>query len=142
MYRAGGRVDSSKQQNQFILLIGQSNGQASHPPHLRNDVLSSFIPFCAFKSDLTMSKPSPVWLPGISFPLCSSFLPTILEGQLCYKIQVNATADQGKANELMMLLDYNEDLSLTLPVRDEEISDLPNILTSMNFDPAGDYQDQ
>ena len=61
--------------------------------------------------DLNISKKS-LTLPGITFPLCSSFLPTVLEGQLCYELKLNDTSGQGKENELMLLLDYNDDLSL------------------------------
>ena len=43
------------------------------------------------------------------YPLCSSFSPTILEGQLCYKIQLNQTSGDGQENELFLLLDYNDD---------------------------------
>ena len=60
---------------------------------------------------MVISKPE-VWLPNISFPLCSSFQRTILEGQLCYKLKVNKTSGKGKRNELMLLLDYHEDLSM------------------------------
>ena len=59
-------------------------------------------------------------LPGITYPLCSSFLPTMLEGQLCYKLTLNQTSGQGKENELMMLLDYNEDRSLQMPTSKED----------------------
>ena len=72
---------------------------------------SAFIPFCAFKTDLNISKKTDT-LPGITYPLCSSFLPTVLEGQLCYQLKLNDTSGQGKGYELMLLLDYNEDLSL------------------------------
>ena len=103
-------------------------------------VLSSIVPFCSFKSDLTLASP-PFWLPNISFPLCSSFQPTILEGQLCYKIQPNATADQAKMNDLMMVLDYNEDRSFALPLMNDLTSDSHNMMT-MNLDPAREYQHQ
>ena len=85
----------------------------SHPPHLKTALSSALIPFCAFKTNLDFSQNS--FAPqGISFPLCSSFLPTILEGQLCYNLKLNKTrlSGQGKENELMMLLEYNEDRSL------------------------------
>ena len=65
---------------------------------------------------------------GTDFPICSSFLPTILEGQLCYKIQLNQSIGQGKGNELMLLLDYNEDRSL--PVTFEKSND---VKSSFNF---------
>ena len=51
----------------------------------------------------------------MSFPLCSSFLPTLLDGQLCYKLTLNGTSGQGKQNELMLVLDYNEGQSILTP---------------------------
>ena len=62
---------------------------------------------------------NPHTLPGITYPLCSLFLPTILEGQLCYKLTLNETSGQGKENELMLLLDYNEDRSLQTPTKED-----------------------
>ena len=85
----------------------------SHPPHLTSSWSSAFIPFCAYKTDLNFTGKSPA-LDGTSFPLCFSFLTTILEGQLCYKLSLNRTSDKGKKNELMILLDYNEDRSLKM----------------------------
>ena len=72
---------------------------------------SAFIPFCAYKTDLNFSGKSPS-LAGTAFPLCSSFLPTILEGQLCYKLTVKEKSGKGKKHELMILLDYNEERSV------------------------------
>ena len=83
----------------------------SHPHHLTSSWSSAFIPFCAFMTNLSIGDNS-FAVSGINFPLCSSFLPTILEGQLCYKLTLNATSGQGKENELMLLLDFNEDRSL------------------------------
>ena len=83
----------------------------THPPHLTSSWSSAFIPFCAYKTNLNFSEKSPS-LDGTNFPLCSSFLPTTLEGKLCYKLTVNDTGGKGKKNELMMMLDYNEDRSL------------------------------
>ena len=118
--------------------------QSSHPVHLNGEgdlqVSSSFIPFCAYKSNLVISK-DPLWLSNISFPLCSSFEPTMHEGQLCYEIEPDGPADEGKVNELTMLLDYNEDRSLTPPCKNETRSYTSNI-TELNLDPAGNYQQQ
>ena len=36
----------------------------------------------------------------------------MLGGQLCYKLTLRKTSGPDKVNELMLLLDYNEDLSL------------------------------
>ena len=105
-----------------------------HPPHLTSTWSSAFIPFCAYKTDLNISK-NPLALPGITFPLCSAFLPTILEGQLCYELKLNATSGQGKRNELMFVLDYNDDRSV-------QISSKPKKRVfskrTMNFDDAVD----
>ena len=59
-------------------------------------------------------------LPGISFPLCSSFLPTMLEGQFCYKLKLNLKSEQGKENQLMLVLDSNEDRSVQTSSKTEE----------------------
>ena len=52
----------------------------------------------------------------MSFPICTSFKPTLLEGQLCYKLDLkmeeSSHSGQGQKNELMLLLDYNTQLSL------------------------------
>ena len=93
----------------------------AHPPHLQEESMtgSSFIPFCAYKTNMTISEPK-VWFPNISFPICTSFKPTMLEGQLCYKVQLNATSGQGKKNELLLLLDYQDELSLQVSSKQEE----------------------
>ena len=48
---------------------------------------------------------------------------------------MNATADQGRENELVMLLDYNEERSLTPPNKKETASNSTTI-TRLNFDHA------
>ena len=103
-----------------------SAAETSHPPHLirvdSSTAASAFIPFCAFKSGLGIDEP-PTWHPNISFPLCSSFRSTMLEGQLCYKLRMNSKSGRGKMNELMFLLDYHEDLSIHAPFESEEGAD-------------------
>ena len=112
----------------------------SHPPHLRSNWSSTFIPFCAYKTDLNFSQMSAA-LDDTTFPLCSSFLPTTLEGQLCYKLKLNKTSGKGKKNELMMILDYNEDRSLQFLLRGL-VSVMSNLIKSssqnrtLNFDTA------
>ena len=98
---------------------------------MNRDQSSAFIPFCAFPTT-TISKSKP----NISFPICSSFQPTILEGQLCYKLQLNTTSEKGKRNELILLLDYQEDLSLHYSISNEEDIDLNNL----NFDAVESVQ--
>ena len=93
---------------------GEDQAKVNHPPKLLSTWSSALIPFCAYKTNLNFSGNSP-FLADTTFPLCSSFLPTILEGQLCYKLTVNDTSGKGKKNELMLLLDYNEHHSLQVP---------------------------
>ena len=85
----------------------------THPPHLTSAWSSAFIPFCGYKTDLEISKSLTSHLYEITYPNCSSFTPTILAGQLCFMLRLNDTSGQGKKNELMLLLDYNEDRSAT-----------------------------
>ena len=105
------------------MLSGLDLSPVSHPPHLnKDDWNSALIPVCAYKTNLNISR-NRLALPGITFPLCSSFLPTILEGQLCYKLTLNTISGQGKTNELMLLLDYNEDRSLQKSSTEGEVDD-------------------
>ena len=111
-----------------------------HPPHLKSSWSSAFIPFCAYKTDLNFLGNSPS-LDGTTFPLCSSFLPAVLEGQLCYKLTLNYTSGKGKKNELMILLDYNEDRSLKLQMHkrlEQALSNFMNraINSKLNLDTA------
>ena len=94
--------------------------------------LSAFIPFCAYSTNLMISG-SELWLPNISFPLCSSFRPTILEGQLCYKLRVDRMSGKGKTNELMLLLDYQEDLKI-FPKFEEENNNHTKKRTTISLD--------
>ena len=97
----------------------------NHPPHLESTWGSAFIPFCAYTTDLNFSK-NTIDLPGINFPLCSSFLPTILEGQLCYKSTLKELSGKGKRNSLMLLLDFNQELSLNASSLDENSKTRPS----------------
>ena len=113
---------------------------SAHLPHLvgESNTGSSFIPFCAYKTNMTISQPE-VLLPNISFPICTAFKPTILEGQLCYKLQVNATGSQGKKNGLSLLLDYQDELSLQAPSK-QEWKHNHKIIRKVNFDTVGSLE--
>ena len=98
----------------------------NHPAHYTMSTWSSaFIPFCAFKADLNFSENS-LDLLGITYPLCSSFLPTILEGQLCHKLTLSLQSGQGRENSLMLLLDYNVERSLQTLSQIKSSSALPS----------------
>ena len=112
---------------------GANPSEVSHPPHLTSSWSSAFIPFCAYKTDLNFSKESEA-MTGTDFPICSSFLPTIMEGQLCYNLDLKMQSDQGKANELLLVLDYNEDRSLQLSSNTNNAAESSN--TKLNLDIA------
>ena len=107
----------------------------SHPPHLTSTWSSAFIPFCAFKTNLNISE-NPLTLPGLTFPLCSAFSPTILEGQLCYELELNQPSGQGRRNQLMFVLDYNQDRSLQISSEEEKAVDERVSKWTMGFDDA------
>ena len=92
---------------------------ATHPPHLldqlNNTHPSTFVPFCAFQTQLGISKPFTL-LPNSSFPVCNSFNPVALEGQLCYNVKLNMTGLKGKNGGLVLVLDMNEDRALSFGV--------------------------
>ena len=85
----------------------------SNPPHLKNgSAVSAFIPFCAFEGKLMISNDEHSRLPHLSYPTCQAFIPTPLDGQLCYKLQVNKTTKGSDNREgLLLILDMNEDMS-------------------------------
>ena len=118
------------------MIPGKDTSQVSHPPHLTSVWSSALIPFCAYETNLNISR-NRLSLPGLTFPLCSSFLPTILEGQLCSKLTLNTTSGQGKRNELMLLLDYNEERSLQTSAEENKpaklIEDTQVEYISLNF---------
>ena len=109
-----------------------------HPADLSHDGASAFIPFCAYKSDLAVSDHLQR-IEGISYPVCSSFHQTIFEGQLCYKLRLNRSSGQGKDNELMLLLDYNEDRSIQ-PQRHEK--EPPMNSTRLRLGTLGSLEDR
>ena len=107
----------------------------SHPPHLTSTWSSAFIPFCAYKTNLNISENS-LTLPGITFPLCSAFRPIILEGQLCYELKLNQPSGQGRRNQLMFILDYNEDRSLQISSEGKKTTNVHVSKETMGFDDA------
>ena len=106
----------------------------SHPPHLiSGSAVSAFIPFCAFEGQLRISE-SFSRLPNLTYPICQSFVPTSLDGQLCYKLQVNRTTKGSENREgLVLILDMNEDRSLAVDSPQNIMSKDDPINFSMNL---------
>ena len=117
-----------RDKNPFLLFNSSSNGQpepeteidmarlSSHPVHLTSrGALSAFIPFCAYNTDLLAFGQ---YIDGLQFPVCNKFAPTVHRGQLCYTIDVNSELpnskiEKGKIDGLTLVLDYNEERSVS-----------------------------
>ena len=87
----------------------------NHPVHILNNSdsfsPSAFIPFCDLGGNMetvgTNNKEFPI-------PVCSAFVKTILNNQVCYKIDVNEYIKEVKFDgqekiSLNLFLDYNEE---------------------------------
>ena len=131
-------------QSHFLfLLLGVDPRLVSHPPHLKNgSEVSAFIPFCAFEGELMISDELS-WQQNMPFPSCQSFTPISLDGQLCYKLQVNKTTKGSDNREgLLLILDMNEDMLFPF---DSQIDTMKimnptlfssNLMTSVNLNSA------
>ena len=79
---------------------------------------SSFIPFCGFGNKKFFNNETD-YNEELGLPVCDKFIPTVLDGRLCYKLdmdrlgeelvmQNNETIDP-EIHEINFLMDYNED---------------------------------
>ena len=76
---------------------------------------SAFIPFCSFGSILEGRH-----VQNISFPVCDLFNPVVLDGKLCYQMDMarkmpEATTVQGKG--LTLIIDANFERSVANQVK-------------------------
>ena len=73
-----------------------ANQVSFHPPHLIDSSGSltpaALIPFCSYQTNTTLLGQTREDLP---FTACSKFMPTFLEGQRCYSLNLSAL-DTGK----------------------------------------------
>ena len=100
---------------------------SSHPVHVVNKdeimLPSALIPFCAYKTNMELLGR---YVDGLQFPVCDRFVPTILDGELCYSLDVNQaipTAEdtvEGPTGQLTLLLDYNVERSIHTAIPDKE----------------------
>ena len=83
---------------------------SNHPPHLIDSsgslTPSGLIPFCAYQTSMTLLGQTRQDLP---FTVCSGFKPFILQGQLCYSLDLSTikidTAKTGMKHGLVLILD-------------------------------------
>ena len=92
---------------------------AKHPVHFVNKAgqksPSAFIPFCEFGGNMSQMG---INIDEFDVPVCNSFQARIVNGQICYEVDLNRfsnTCNNAKELELgfYFLMDYNEDRQVT-----------------------------
>ena len=89
----------------------------SHPVHLvdNNGNLNptALVPFCSVSDDYSAMG---VKIDQIDDPVCNSFRPKMVRGQLCYSLDLNQIKKKFELKETFsfsFFIDYNEDRKLT-----------------------------
>ena len=108
---------------------------------------SAFIPFCNIGNNTFFSNST--YSETLGLPVCDMFVPTLLDGRLCYKVDMDRfeediTYQKGKGYGLNFLMDYNEDRMANVDVDEEDymkamiyIETLGKIRTNKNKDDQG-----
>ena len=114
-----------------------------HPPHLVDvsgaQTPAALIPFCAYQSDMSVFGSK---IQDLPVPVCNSFQPVLLEGQLCYSLNFTLlgayTSNSGKKGGLVILVDqgakdddYTEEE--TLSVKSLSLEDSGNSESSVRI---------
>ena len=135
-----------------------------HPPHLINSngslTPAGLIPFCAYQTNMTLLGQTRQDLP---FTVCSHFKPTVLEGQLCYSLDLSSIKTEnskpGERAGLFILIDQGvadeeSETNINTQEKTEQIRDIDlkgpeqhenyariylNTLTSFTDNRAGSY---
>ena len=82
---------------------------------------------------------------GLNFTACSQFQPTVLEGQLCYSLNLNAIdtgkTQQGKGNGLVIIIDNNIGVQNTdnMQIKDSNKNPLALAYSGVDSDSARIY---
>ena len=85
-------------------------GVSIHPPHLMDskgrNLPAAFIPFCSYQGDSGLLGHT---LQSFNFTACDKFRPSLVEGQLCYSLNLTnltkAKSRAGREQGLTLLLD-------------------------------------
>ena len=101
--------------------MNTTHAMSTHPPHMKNSP-SAFIPFCEYNEDMLAVGEH---MDGFPFPVCNAFIPSVIEGQLCYTFTPSnaRTTDTAINPVLMFLLDYNEDREYSNLMQDDADND-------------------
>ena len=113
----------------------------NHPVHIVDSETgttspSAFIPFCDFAGKMGDVGTK---LPEFDLPVCNSFTKTVIDGQLCYELEVNKFYTEPRVEEqltkgLTLILDYNEDRNLIRVNEGEERREINIVDNIVNFE--------
>ena len=91
---------------------------SNHPPHIidhnGNMMPSSFIPFCAIGNNMSAVGRT---AENFSLPVCDAFKHKLLDGQLCYQLDMRddtVSISQGPLGGLKFVMDYNEERNVNV----------------------------
>ena len=88
---------------------------SNHPAHILNDDQtlspSSFIPFCSFAGNMSITGN---YSDKLNITVCNIFKETMFDNQLCYQADLDKFSDKVDKKKMVtegfaFLLDYNED---------------------------------
>ena len=88
---------------------------SNHPVHIIDEEgnlsPSSFIPFCSFGDNQFFNNQSD-YNHELGMPACDKFSPTMLDGRLCYRLNMTAFGEDiltqsGRGAGINFLMDYN-----------------------------------
>ena len=128
----------------FILSVADTRETRvlmNHPVHIVDSDTgktspSAFIPFCDFAGKMGDVGTK---LPEFDLPVCNSFTKTVIDGQLCYELEVNKFYTEPRVEEqltkgLTLILDYNEDRNLIRVNEGEERREINIVDNIVNFE--------
>ena len=112
---------------------------SNHPVHIEDSEgrlnPSSFIPFCAFGNNMTLMGR---FNKEFNMTVCDKFTPTVLDGRLCYKVDVNTLEEKGYEQSLTIVLDYNDDrMTYDISNKSIENDDKSDLEAMIYFDTLG-----
>lgn len=103
-----------EQVNNIILADPSASVVSFHPAHLTGSqdrlLPAALIPFCSYQGRTLGNE-----IDG--FVSCDKFQPTVLEGQMCYSLDLNTIdnvnkSGSGKGNGILMVFDSNQENKL------------------------------
>ena len=103
--------------------LGTADEVSLHPAHLIDSSGSltpgALIPFCSFQTNMNMLGEMKE---GLNFTACNKFQPIVLEGQLCYSLNLTSIdtwkTKKGKGVGLVIIIDIGVQNAETLLIQD------------------------